>query len=161
MKPVPTGGTETLAQQAAANRKSLAGEQEPVHRILVVEDDRDLRHLNTEVLTHYGYHVDAAEDGMLAWERLGEQSYDLMITDNRMPNMSGLELLKKMHATNRALPTVMATSEVPKAEFQNNPWLEPAAILSKPYTVMELVEKVRKVLAAQRKDSVPTALAAA
>lgn len=161
MYPVPTGGTETLAQQAAANRESLASGREPLHRILVVEDDRDLRHLNTEALTHYGYYVDAAEDGMLAWERLADHSYDLMITDNRMPNMTGVELLKKMHATSRALPTVMATSEVPEAEFQKHPWLEPAAVLFKPYTVMELLEKVRKVLATQGKGSTPAALAAA
>ena len=145
MQPVPTGGTETLADQSASNRKSLSKPKTP-HRILVVEDDRDLRRLNTEVLTHHGYQVDSAEDGALAWERLADQSYDLMITDNRMPNMTGVELLRKMHDTSMALPTLMATSEVPEVEFRKSPWLEPVAILSKPYTVMELLEKVRKVL---------------
>jgi len=150
MHPVPTGGTETLAQQSESNRKSLSSGPKPPLRILVVEDDRDLRRLNTEVLTHYGYHVDAAEDGALAWERLSGQSYDLMITDNRMPNMTGVELLKRMHDTSMFLPTVMATSEVPKGEFQNHPWLEPVTVLSKPYTVVELLEKVRKILRGQR-----------
>jgi len=161
MQPVPTGRTETLEQQSASNRESLSPASKPLHRILVVEDDRDLRRLNAEALTFYGYHVDAAEDGALALERLGEQSYDLMITDNRMPNMTGVELLKELHAKSQKIPTVMASSEVPTGEFQKHPWLEPAAFLTKPYTVMELVEKVRKILGAQTNGRSRAALAVA
>lgn len=161
MRPVPTGRTETLEQQSVSNRESLSSGSKPLHRILVVEDDRDLRRLNTEALTFYGYYVDAAEDGALALARIGEQSYDLMITDNRMPNMTGVELLKELHATSQAIPTLMATSEVPTGEFQKHPWLEPAAILSKPYTVMELVEKVRKILGTQDNGGSRASLAGA
>lgn len=45
------------------------------HRILVVEDDGDIRHLNTAVLTQSGYHVDAAKDGAEAWDTLQIKKY--------------------------------------------------------------------------------------
>jgi len=121
-------------------------ESKPRYRILVVEDDPDIRSLNTEVLIHYGYAVDAAGDGALAYEALCSGRYDLMVTDNSMPKMTGLELLRKLHDTGLALPTIMATSLVPNADFQRQPWLMPAAALIKPYTLNDLVKKVREVL---------------
>jgi len=81
----------------------------PPQRILVVEDDRDLRQLNTEVLIHSGYHVNAAADGAAAWQALNTDRYDLLITDNNLPKVSGVELLKKVRAARMALPVIMAT----------------------------------------------------
>ena len=120
----------------------------PPHRILVVEDDSSIRQLNTEVLLCSGYAVDAAEDGAAAWQALGADRYDLMITDNSMPNVSGVELLKKLHAAAMALPVIMATGRPPDEQFTEFPWLLPAAILLKPYTVEELLGTVKKVLCA-------------
>jgi hypothetical protein len=68
----------------------------PPQRILVVEDEPDIRQLNTEVLIDFGYPVDAAEDGLAAWRALNSGGYDLSITDHDMPNVSGLELLTSM-----------------------------------------------------------------
>lgn len=144
MKPT-AGNTDASAEGSLRPVNELGGAKSP-HRILVVEDDNDLRRLNTEVLRHRGYHVDAAEDGVLAWKRLGAHNYDLMITDNKMPNMTGVELLNKLHGCGLGLPTLMVTSEVPWDEFQKHPWIEPADVLSKPYTIRQLVEKVRKIL---------------
>jgi DNA-binding response OmpR family regulator len=118
----------------------------PPHRILVVEDDVLIRQLNTRALSLSGYAVDVAEDGAAAWEALRAGSYDLMITDNTMPKMSGVELLKKMRAARMVLPVIMATGVLPKAEFTRYPWLQPEATLVKPYTVEEMVHTVKKVL---------------
>ena len=128
--------------------KHFRVQADPNHRILVVEDDADIRRLNTEVLVHYGYDVDAAEDGELAWAALMTQEYHLMITDNNMPKVTGVELLKKMHGARMALPVIMATGEEPKWEFTQNPLIVPAAMLLKPYTVAELLGTVRSVLRA-------------
>lgn len=125
-----------------------APQSNPPRRILVVEDDGDIRRLNTEVLIRYGYHVDAAEDGAVAWQSLNTGSYDLLITDNNMPNVTGVELLKKLHGARMALPVIMATGSVPRWEFTEYPWLLPAATLLKPYTLSELMGTVRKVLCA-------------
>jgi len=118
----------------------------PPGRILVVEDEPNIRQLNTAALIHSGYDVDAAEDGAAAWEALNADSYDLMITDNNMPRLTGVELLKKLHASHMALPVIMTTGELPTEEFTRYPWLQPAAMLIKPYTIAELVGTVKKVL---------------
>ncbi len=97
-------------------------------------------------LHHAGYHVDTAEDGAFAWEALGTSRYDLMITDNNMPNLTGMELLKKLYASRMAMPFIMATGKLPEEEFARYPWLRPAATLLKPYTVEELLGAVKKVL---------------
>jgi DNA-binding response OmpR family regulator len=120
----------------------------PPHRILVVEDDIYIRQLSTESLSLCGYHVDAAEDGAVAWDALQLNRYDLVVTDNNMPKVSGVELIKKLHAAHMALPVIMATGILPEEEFTRYPWLQPAASLVKPYTIAELLGTVREVLRA-------------
>ena len=117
-------------------------------RILVVEDDRDILRLNTDALTHFGYHVDAAEDGAVAWEKLQLQNYDLMITDNIMPNVSGVELLQKLHAARMTLPVIMATGKLPQEDLDPSSHLRIHSILPKPYTGDELLVMVKGVLRA-------------
>jgi CheY-like chemotaxis protein len=120
----------------------------PAYRVLVVEDDPYFRQLNTDALTQSGYEVDAAEDGAAAWNALRQNNYDLMITDQRMPRVSGLELLTKLRAARLSLPVIMATGTVPEAIFSRQPWLKPEAVLLKPYTIPELLSLVTTVLQA-------------
>ena len=115
-------------------------------RILVVDDDEDIRRLNTEVLSCSGYEVDAAEDGSVAWDALQSNNYDLLVTDNGMPKVSGLELLKRLRSARMVVPVLMATGKLPQEEFALHPWLHPDATLIKPYTVTELLGKVREIL---------------
>lgn len=115
-------------------------------RILVVEDDSNIRQLNSEVLTQCGYYVVAAGDGAAAWNTLQRSGYDLLITDNEMPRVTGVDLLKKLHAAHLAVPVIMATETPPMDEFTRCPWLLPAALLTKPYTIDELLGTVREVL---------------
>ncbi len=124
----------------------------PPPRILVVDDDADVRRLNAEALSLCGYEVDAAEDGAAGWERLQAKRYDLMITDNAMPKVSGMELLKQLWAAHMALPVIMATGRPPDAQFTQFPWLLPAATLLKPYTIEQLLSTVRNVLRATDGD---------
>jgi DNA-binding NtrC family response regulator len=60
--------------------------------------------------------------------------------------VTGVDLLKKVHATRLALPAIMATGTLPTWEFTLCPWLYPAAILLKPYTFDELLGTVKEVL---------------
>jgi len=124
------------------------GHPKPAHRILVVEDDEVIRNLNAEVLADSGYQVDAAEDGAAAWETLQRRRYDLMVTDNDMPKVSGLELLQRLHAAHMDLPVIMATGSLPMETFTHWPWLQPAALLLKPYSFKELLGTVQVVLRA-------------
>ena len=117
-------------------------------RILVVDDDLLIRRLNTEMLVLSGYDVDAAENGAAAWDALQLNRYDLMVTDNDMPKVTGIELIKKVRATRLALPVIMATGKFPLDELTRNPELQPAVTLLKPYTFDELVGAVQIVLLA-------------
>jgi len=121
---------------------------QPDHRlrILVVEDDVDIRRINAQVLMQAGYHVDAAKDGAVAWDVLQLGNYDLLITDNAMPELTGIELLRRIHAANLRLPVIMASGNLPTWEFSVYPWLQPAAVLLKPYHVKELLAAVQNVL---------------
>jgi len=128
-------------EPASATFKSPA-----VYRILVAEDEPLIRQLNTEALTGSGYEVDAVEDGSAAWQALNLNSYDLLITDHNMPNLTGLQLVKKLHSSRMALPVIMATGTLPEEELARHPWLKPAALLLKPYTITELLGAVKEVL---------------
>ncbi|MGO8699134.1 MAG: response regulator transcription factor [Limisphaerales bacterium] len=120
----------------------------PLHRILVVDDEASIRQLVTGTLANFGYRVDAAEDGADAWEALQVNRYDLLITDNNMPKVSGVELLQRLHATRIELPVIMATGTLPTEEFIRNPCLEPVTVLLKPFSIAELMVTVKAVLCA-------------
>ncbi len=116
------------------------------NRILVVDDDVAVRQLTTEMLIRAGFAVDAAPDGAAGWEAVQAKHYDLVITDNFMPNLTGIEMVEKIHAENMNLPMIMATAILPQEEFQLHPWLESIPTLLKPFRAAELLSTVRKVL---------------
>jgi DNA-binding response OmpR family regulator len=126
----------------------------PPHRILVVDDEPSVRQFNARILLDAGYHVDAVEDGAVAWDTLQVKSYHLLVTDNDMPKVTGVELIEKVRAARMALPVIMATGSLPEEEFNRRPWLQPAATLVKPYTFTEFLGTVKNVLCA----AIPTAM---
>ncbi len=115
-------------------------------RILVVEQEGDIRQLNAEVLIDAGYQVDVAEDGAAAWDALQLQSYDLLITDQFLPKVSGVELLKKIHVARMTLPVIMATGILPTWEFALHPCLQHVTMLRMPYTIDKLLCMVKSIL---------------
>ena len=118
----------------------------PSRRILVVEDDICARELSTKALIRAGYKVDAAEDGADAWEMLNAATYDLLITDNAMPRLTGIELLRELHSAGMILPVIMASGSLPAHELARSPWLMPDATLLKPFVIGDLLAKVKTVL---------------
>ena len=117
----------------------------PPRRILVVEDNDEVRHLNAGMLEQSGYEVVAVEDGAAAWDKLQCAHYDLVVTDNDMPKVSGFQLIEMIYTSGVVLPVIMATGSLPK-EFNRSPWLLPAALLLKPYSIHELLAAVQNVL---------------
>ena len=113
-------------------------------RILMMEDDADIRRLNTEDLQNAGYLVDAFESGPAAWDVLQLNSYHLLITDQHWLKLWGVELLKKIHDADMALPIIMITDILPKLEFAEGPWIQPAMILLEPYSSAELLGLVKE-----------------
>lgn len=114
------------------------------HRILVVDDDSDIRQLSTEALAGSGYHVDAAEDGAAGWEALKANSYDLVITDHNMPKLTGIDLIKKLHSARMSVPVILSSGVISGEALE----LQLAATLPKPFTLDQLLGTVRQVLRA-------------
>ena len=143
----------TTSQAGEPAGASLQREPNPLQRILVVDDDTSIRQLSTEVLIDSGYEVDAVADGIAAWEALQVKAFNLMITDNNMPRLTGVELVKKLRSARMDLPVILATGRLPVEELAQNPALQLAAMLPKPFSMDELLATVRVVLRAT--DSAP------
>jgi DNA-binding response OmpR family regulator len=125
-----------------------AAKTKPPPRILVVDDEPWIRLLSAEVLLHSGYQVDEAEDGVAAWEALQLNRYDLLVTDNNMCRLTGIGLIKKLHAARLALPVILMSGAMPTEELNRHPWLQIEAALLKPFTTDELLANVERVLRA-------------
>jgi two-component system, cell cycle sensor histidine kinase and response regulator CckA len=115
-----TQGTKTLRR----GENILSIRSKSANRILVVDDETSVRQLTTEMLIRAGFEVDAAADGAAGWQAIQTKHYDLVITDNFVPNVTGIEMVKKIHAGSMNLPVIMATAIFPQEEFQLHPWLE-------------------------------------
>jgi DNA-binding response OmpR family regulator len=118
----------------------------PTHSILLVDDELRARELHAGVLIRAGYDVNTAKDGADAWNALKLVSYDLLITDNKMPRVTGMELIKKLRSEDMMLPVILASGTVPAEELKRHPWLLLDATLTKPFSIEQLLEVVKKVL---------------
>lgn len=79
-------------------------------KILVVDDEEIIRDSLTYILKEENYEVDGATNGIDALEKIGEQDYDLVITDLKMPKMGGIELLEKISAMNNDIFSIVITA---------------------------------------------------
>jgi two-component system, NtrC family, response regulator HydG len=79
-------------------------------RVLVVDDELSARTGLAKLLTQEGYEVDTAADGLLALEQIAERAPALILTDLKMPNMDGMELLARIHAQKLSTPVVVTTA---------------------------------------------------
>jgi DNA-binding NtrC family response regulator len=80
-------------------------------RVLVVEDDHDLRYLISVRLVSAGYRVYAAANGLEALEQMDKHSVDAVLTDYRMPNMDGLEFLSISRVRWPGVPVIVYSGE--------------------------------------------------
>ncbi len=116
--------------------------------IYVVEDDRNIREIETIALTNSGYTVEAFELAKPFYRRLDERTPDLILLDVMLPDEDGLEILKKLRSRGdtKKLPILMVTAK--SAELDKVRGLDMGAddYLSKPFGVMELVSRVKALL---------------
>ncbi len=140
---VPAASAEAAA--AAAADPALRGGSET---ILLVEDDEALRRAGRRVLEKYGYTVIAAGDGVEALEiiRARPTPPDLVVSDVVMPHSSGPQLLRSLR--DAGLTTrILFTSGYPARDVHERTPLEPGVpFLTKPWTIPDLVRRVREVL---------------
>jgi CheY-like chemotaxis protein len=120
-----------------------------VYRILVVEDEPDTRDLLEYTLRWAGHRVDSVPNGREALEQLAEHSYDVILSNLRMPEMTGEDLYRRIeHGWPHLAPRVaFVTASSPSDGFQAQHGGRPVPVLTKPYTYERLLQIIEDVVA--------------
>jgi DNA-binding response OmpR family regulator len=115
-------------------------------RILVADDEEDIRLLISSVLADDGFDVNTTSNGEQAWEALLHEPYDLLITDNEMPCLAGIELIERIRKAGLSLPIIMASGFFSGEGVRDYAQLQIAAVISKPFDICEFLNIVRIAL---------------
>jgi two-component system cell cycle response regulator CpdR len=119
-----------------------------VQRILLAEDDEDMRRFLVKALAKAGYDVVSFSNGLEAYERLREEPFTLLLTDIVMPEMDGIELARKASELDPDLKIMFITGFAAVALNPDNHAPKDAKILSKPFHLRDLIGQVERLLAA-------------
>ena len=109
-------------------------------RLLVVDDEPDLRNIIVRLLERRNHKVDAAGDGDEAWDRLQDQSYDCIMLDLRMAGTGGQELFQRLNATDPVMAGKIIFLTGDMANSSTRSFLDPLAnlVLQKPISIGDL-----------------------
>ncbi len=117
-------------------------------KILLAEDDSDMRRFLVKALEKAGYAVQAFDNGASAYERLREEPFSLLLTDIVMPEMDGIELARRATELDPDLKVMFITGFAAVALNPESNAPRDAKVLSKPFHLRELVNEVEKILQA-------------
>lgn len=117
-------------------------------KILLAEDDDDMRRFLVKALEKAGYQVAAFDNGASAYDRLREEPFSLLLTDIVMPEMDGIELARRATELDPDLKVIFITGFAAVALNADSQAPKDAKVLSKPFHLRDLVDEVEKVLAA-------------
>ena len=123
----------------------------PVHA-LIVEDEESILLSLEFLLTEEGYSVVTAQDGAAALNAAAAQTPDLVLLDVMLPHIDGFEVCRQMRANALLKNTriMMVTARGRESEVEHGLSLGADAVLSKPFSTRELMEKIRSLLASRR-----------
>ncbi len=123
--------------------------QFPIHtKILLAEDDHDMRRFLGKALQNAGYVVASFDNGMSAYHRLREEPFELLLTDIVMPEMDGIELARRATELDPDIKVMFITGFAAVALNPDNKAPPQAKVLSKPFHLKDLVNEVQRLLAA-------------
>ncbi len=120
-------------------------------RLLIVEDQNELRNILKKRLDESGYMVDMAADGELALDLLDYTDYDLIVLDIMIPKINGLEVLRKVRKEKKTTPVLMLTARDSIEDRVKGLDLGADDYLVKPFAFDELLARIRVLL--RRKDN--------
>ncbi len=151
-----------LGAQSVSDRTSRPGSAVAPPRILVVEDEAALSLLLAYNIEAEGFAVERVERGDEAELRLIESPPDLVILDWMLPGVSGLEVCRRMRAreATRTLPVIMLTARGDESERVRGLTIGADDYIVKPFSVPELMARVRALLRRSRPDRVAALLVA-
>lgn len=115
-------------------------------KILIAEDDQDLRQLFGHVLIRHGYSVKGVRDGLEALEALDRDYYDLIISDIMMPNLDGYSLVRQLRESGSGIPVLMITARDAFDDMRQGFLSGTDDYMVKPVNVNEMVLRVGALL---------------
>jgi len=111
--------------------------------VLVIDDEKGILQLIRQVLTKFGHHVETAMDGQEGIRKFDDGSFDIVITDIRMPGIDGNGVVSHIRKSDR--------QSVPVIAISGTPWLRESSafdmVLSKPFALKKLVESIGSLVA--------------
>jgi CheY-like chemotaxis protein len=116
-------------------------------RILFVDDEQEIREIFATILEAQGFEVELAQDGRDALICAEKSRFDLVVSDIRMPGMTGVELLKEMRDRLDPLPKTLLMSGYTDFSTQKLHELGCDGFISKPFLVEDFVTEIERVLA--------------
>jgi two-component system, cell cycle response regulator CpdR len=131
-----------------AGPEQAAGTMAATKRILLAEDDNDMRQFLTRALKNAGYDVVSFDNGKSAYDRLREEPFSLLLSDIVMPEMDGIELARRATELDPDLKVMFITGFAAVALNPDSEAPKDASVLSKPFHLRDLVNEVERLLAA-------------
>jgi two-component system cell cycle response regulator CpdR len=116
-------------------------------RILLAEDDDDMRRFLARALEKAGHDVSSFAEGVSAYEELKGTAFDLLLTDIVMPEMDGIELARRAAELDPALKIMFITGFAAVALHPDSRAPKEAKVLSKPFHLKDLVSEVERMIA--------------
>ncbi len=113
-----------------------------VEKILVVDDERGIRYLLSDVLSDAGFEVSIAKDGQESLDQLKENRFDLVITDINMPRLDGIEMLKRMKLDGRKEKVIIMTANLLDLKFEDAEVPHVVKKFQKPFIIDNLLDVV-------------------
>lgn len=121
-------------------------------RVLIIEDDEEMRALLRDVIEEDGYKTDSVNNGSEAFRKLVKESFDLIITDIRMPGLTGLDILPGMKKLHPEAPIIIITA-FGSEEVQRKALERGATVyLEKPLRFHELRTLIREIISSKEKN---------
>ncbi|OYY47400.1 MAG: response regulator [Gallionellales bacterium 35-53-114] len=127
---------------------------DPNMKILVVDDFSTMRRIVRNLLKELGFsNVEEAEDGIDALKKLRADTFDFVVSDWNMPNMTGIDLLREIRkdAALKHLPVLMVTAEAKKENIIEAAQAGASGYVVKPFTAITLDEKLKKIFLTMQK----------
>lgn len=117
-----------------------------VPKILVVDDDQEMRRLLEDILTREGFHVTQAANGSEALRAIQEASYQVIILDKIMTDLSGIEILPEIKRLRPEAQVILITAFGDRETCVEAMGKGATAYLAKPFGMSVLVQMVKKAL---------------
>ena len=117
-------------------------------KILLAEDDNDMRRFLVKALENAGFEVSPHDNGLAAYQRLREEPFEMLLTDIVMPEMDGIELARRASELDPDIKIMFITGFAAVALNPKSNAPKDAKVLSKPFHLRDLVTEVERFMAA-------------